>query len=89
MRGGAPPMHGVVENLSRSGALVQMSTPPADGAHELELELAGASGMLRARTVRIAPARNSMWSVALAFERVEPALQQSIDASVAGPPSPR
>jgi hypothetical protein len=83
MRGGAPPLHGVVENLSRSGALVHVSTPPADGEHELELQLPGGRGTLRARTVRIAPTRHATWSVALAFERVEPALQQSIDASVA------
>lgn len=83
MRGDAAPVHGVVENLSCSGALLHVPALPANGEVELELRLADGNGTLRARTVRVSPTRHATWFVALAFDRVDPALQRSIDASIA------
>ncbi|HVK87166.1 MAG TPA: PilZ domain-containing protein [Kofleriaceae bacterium] len=76
-------VHGMVENLSCSGALLHLATRPADGDVEVELQLGDDTGTLRAHTVRVSPTRHATWFVALAFDRVDPVLQISIDASVA------
>jgi hypothetical protein len=83
MHGDNAPVHGVVENLSCSGALLHVPALPTSSELDLELRLADGNGTLRARTVRVSPTRHATWFVALAFDRVDPTLQRSIDASIA------
>jgi len=67
---------GTIENLSSSGALVAMTSTSAAG--ELELKLGTDGGRVTARTVRVEPGR-----IALAFDRVDPALRTTIDTAIA------
>ncbi|MDX2089436.1 MAG: PilZ domain-containing protein [Kofleriaceae bacterium] len=83
LRSDAARVHGVVENLSCSGALLHVSTLPGSGEVELELHLADGNGTLRARMVRVSPTRHATWFVALAFDRIDPPLQRTIDTSIA------
>ncbi len=76
-------LRGTVENLSRSGALLHVVAEPMHRDHELELRLIDGSGTISARTVRIEPdhARDG-WRIAISFDRVDPAMRASIDASI-------
>ncbi len=74
-------LHGTVENLSRSGALLCVPSQPLHRDHEIELRLIDGSGMISARTIRIEPDREG-WRIAVAFDRVDGALRVSIDASI-------
>ena len=79
----AGPVHGTVENLSRSGALLSVAAKPLELDHELELRLDDGCGTVRARTVRIEDAHPRQgWWIAVAFDRVELAMRESIDASI-------
>lgn len=79
----AGPLRGTLENLSRSGALLQLETEPVDGDHELDLALVDGRGTIRARTVRVEPApRDHGWRIAVAFDRVEPAMRTAIEAAI-------
>ncbi len=49
--------------------------------HEIELRLIDGSGMISARTIRVEPDRDR-WQIAVAFDRVDPAMRSSIDASI-------
>lgn len=78
------PLHGTIENLSQTGALVVAARPPSDtpdAMQELELKLADGSGWVRGRAVRIEQ-HQRRWRIAIAFERVDDALRASIDASI-------
>ena len=77
------PLHGALENLSRGGALVSVaSEPPPDEHHEIELRLAQGGGWIRARTIRVEQVAKR-WRIAVAFEPVDAATQDAIDASIA------
>ncbi|MBL0219020.1 MAG: PilZ domain-containing protein [Myxococcales bacterium] len=79
----AGPLHGTLENLSRSGALLQLETEPVDPDHELELALVDGRGTIGARTVRVEPApRDQGWWLAVAFDRVDPEMRGSIEAAI-------
>jgi len=77
--GGA--LHGTIENLSASGALVSMSGAHEGAPADVELRLGVESGWVVARTVRVErEARRTR--IAVAFDRVEPTLRASIEAAV-------
>lgn len=79
--GGA--LHGTIENLSASGALVSLSGEHHNASTDVELKLGVDSGRVVARTVRVErdPRRTH---IAIAFEHVEPNLRASIEAAVEG-----
>jgi hypothetical protein len=79
---GGDRLHGLIENLSQSGALVSVATRPAEDRLEIELRLAEGSGSVLARVVRV-EAHARQWRVAVAFERVDETLRTAIDASIA------
>ena len=73
----AGPVHGTVENLSHSGALLTVPARPSDDDHELELRLLDGGGTVGARTVRV-ESRSDGYRVAVVFDRVDPAMRASI-----------
>ncbi|MBA3459266.1 MAG: PilZ domain-containing protein [Deltaproteobacteria bacterium] len=75
-------VHGTLENLSHSGALLNVPAQPRAFDHEVELRLIDGSGTVSARTVRVDRTEQS-WQIAVAFDRVDPAMRASIDASIA------
>jgi CheY-like chemotaxis protein len=75
-------MHGTLENLSQSGALVSVASAPSDADIELELRLVDGNSRVSARTVRVEPSPRSGVLLAVVFDRVEPAMRASIDASI-------
>jgi len=76
------PMHGTLDNLSQSGALFDCTSAPEVGELELELRLIDGVGTVGARTVRIERSPRSGVRIAVAFDRVDPAMRTSIDASI-------
>ena len=82
------PVHGVLENLSQTGALINFATPfdvegRATGELDLELRLSEGDGWVAARAVR-REAAAKRWRVAVAFERVDPAMRDAIEATIHG-----
>ncbi|MBX3158739.1 MAG: PilZ domain-containing protein [Deltaproteobacteria bacterium] len=77
------PIHGVVENLSQTGALINFPTQFDGGSadFDIELRLAEGDGWVGARAVR-REAAAKRWRVAVAFERVDAAMREAIDASI-------
>jgi hypothetical protein len=77
-------LHGSIENLSQGGALLNLATRPHDLDVELELRLAAGGGWVSAHTVRTEPLGNAYagWRIAVAFDRVDPKMRASIDASI-------
>jgi hypothetical protein len=75
-------MHGRIENLSRSGALVSVAGVPSDDSDfDVELKLGVDSGWVSARTVRVerSPRR---YRIAVAFDRVEPPIGAAIEQAI-------
>jgi hypothetical protein len=84
-------MHGTIENLSASGALVQLTAAPSAQLVDLgwsdlgvELQLGAGSGAetrgrVIARSVRVERDR-----IALEFDDVDPAVRATIDAAIDG-----
>jgi hypothetical protein len=81
--GGDGALHGIIENLSATGALISLSGEHDNPPTDVELKLGLDSGRVVARTVRVArdPRRTH---IAIAFEHVEPNLRASIEAAVEG-----
>lgn len=77
----AGPVHGTLENLSHSGALLNVPAQPRDFDHEVELRLIDGSGTVSARTVRV-DRTDHTWQIAVSFDRVDPAMRASIDAAI-------
>jgi CheY-like chemotaxis protein len=75
------PLHGTLENLSQSGALVSVSSRPADGKFDVELRLVDGEGWVSAHAVRIEPAAKR-FRIAVAFDRVDAPMRQAIDATI-------
>jgi len=76
-------LHGTVENLSQTGALINVASEPGVLDHELELRLADGAGWLTARTVRVEQiAPRATWRIAVAFDRVEPEMTAAIEAAI-------
>jgi hypothetical protein len=92
---GEGPLHGSIENVSQTGALVSVAAEPShrpeatpveqrriDRGLDIELRMAdGSGGWCTGRTVRVEP-QVKRWRIAIAFDRVDSALRQSIDTSV-------
>jgi hypothetical protein len=77
-------MHGTIENLSASGALVQLdmtALPAVPSAHlrDVELQLGVDSSRVSARTVRVERDR-----IALEFAALDPAVRETIEAAIDG-----
>lgn len=81
---GPGPLHGSLENLSRSGALLAVASRPPHANLDLELRLSEGDGWVTARTVRIEPprAQRGRWKIAVVFDRVEPAIRAAIDSAI-------
>ncbi len=77
------PLHGTIENLSQTGALVVAARPPRADVElqDLELRLIDGSGWVRGRTVRVEPHQRA-WRIAIAFDRVDESLRASIETSI-------
>jgi len=76
------PLHGMIENLSQSGALVSVASRPLEAEIDMEIRLDDGSGWVSARTVRAEPYGRS-WRIAVTFARVDSALRDVIDAAIA------
>jgi hypothetical protein len=76
------PLHGMIENLSQSGALISVASRPIEQELDIEIRLAEGSGWVVARTVRVEPA-GVQWRIAIKFDRVDDSLRSSIEASIA------
>jgi CheY-like chemotaxis protein len=76
------PLHGMLENLSLTGALVSVASRPADTELDIELRLDGGSGWVAARIVRAEPV-GRQWRLAVTFDRVDGALKGAIEAAIA------
>lgn len=82
LHGTVGPVHGSLENLSHTGALLQLAAAPGLGDLDLELRLVDGNGRVTARAVRVESAARGA-RVAVVFDRVDPAISAAIDASVA------
>ena len=75
------PVRGTIENLSSSGALINLSGVPDGDSLELELKLGHTSGRVTARSVRVEHlARRTR--VALTFDHVDEHVRAAIDAAI-------
>lgn len=89
-------MHGTIENLSSSGALVTVAGVPFDENLDVELKLGDESGWVSARTVRIERASQSVqdaglvgsvtrgrrWRIAVQFDRVDDQMRAAIEGAI-------
>ncbi|TMQ16017.1 MAG: PilZ domain-containing protein [Deltaproteobacteria bacterium] len=76
------PLHGMIENLSQTGALISVASRRTEEQLDMEIRLAEGSGWVAARVVRVEP-HARQWRVAVAFDRVDPPLRDAIEASIA------
>jgi hypothetical protein len=74
-------MHGTIENLSSSGALVSVAGVPSDDALDVELKLGGDTGWVSARTVRIERTARR-WRIAVQFDRVDDQMRAAIEGAI-------
>lgn len=83
---GPGPLHGSLENLSQSGALVNLTSRPPTDNLQLELRLDTSDGWVTGHTVRVervnASTQRGGWRLAVAFDRVEPRVRASIDNAI-------
>lgn len=76
-------MHGTIENLSNSGALVTVAGVPTDDALDVELKLGVDGGWVSARTVRVERTARR-FRIAVEFDRVDPATRAAIEHAIDG-----
>jgi hypothetical protein len=74
-------MHGTIENLSSSGALVSVAGIPFDDNLDVELKLGDDSGWVSARTVRIERTARR-WRIAVQFDRVDDQMRAAIEGAI-------
>ena len=74
-------MHGTIENLSSSGALVTVAGVPSDQNLDVELKLGEDSGWVSARTVRIERTARR-WRIAVQFDRVDAHMRAAIEGAI-------
>ncbi len=80
---GPGPLHGALENLSQTGALVSVASKPPTANLDVELRLSEGDGWVTARTVRVERAPTSRgWRIAVVFDRVEPTIRSAIDVAI-------
>ncbi len=76
-------MHGRIENLSSSGALVSVAGMPAeDGSFDVELKLGVDTGWVSARTVRIERTARR-FRIAVEFDRLDEPVRSAIESAIA------
>jgi len=78
-------MHGRIENLSKSGALVSVAgMPSAENDWDVELKLGVDSGWVSARAVRVEhpQIRARRWTIAIEFDQLEAPIRAAIEAAV-------
>ena len=73
---------GTIENLSASGALVNVAGLPSSHS-DLELKLGIDSGWVSARTVRVEQ-MPLHYQIAVEFDQIDPELRSSIEAAIEG-----
>lgn len=78
-------LHGTLDNLSQTGALVTVTGEPDDTELELELRLLDRSGMVGVHAVRVEPGTRpgAGWQIAVAFDRIEPVMRAAIESAIA------
>lgn len=74
-------MHGTIENLSSSGALVTVAGVPFDESLDVELKLGEDSGWVSARTVRIERTARR-WRIAVQFDRMDDQTRAAIEDAI-------
>lgn len=74
-------MHGTIENLSSSGALVTVSGVPFDDSLDVELKLGDGSGWVNAHTVRV-ERTTRRFRIAVQFDRVGDDMRAAIEAAI-------
>jgi hypothetical protein len=74
-------MHGTIENLSSSGALVTVAGVPSDQTLDVELKLGDDSGWVSAKTVRIERTARR-WRIAVQFDRVDDQMRAAIEGAI-------
>lgn len=74
-------VHGTIENLSSTGALVAIANAPVDDMIDVELRLGGETGWVSARTVRIERTARK-WRIAVQFDRVDDELRVAIENAI-------
>ncbi len=76
------PLHGMIENLSKSGALVSVASRPPEEQLDIEVRIAEGNGWVVGRVVRAEP-HARQWRIAVEFGRVDDSLKVAIEASIA------
>jgi hypothetical protein len=75
---------GTIENLSKSGALVQVDRLSAsDAMLDVELKLGVDTGWVSARAVRISHPTRGAWQIAVEFDQIDHALRAAIESAIA------
>jgi hypothetical protein len=74
-------MHGTIENLSSSGALVTVAGVPFDESLDVELKLGEDSGWVSARSVRIERTARR-WRIAVQFDRMDDQTRAAIEDAI-------
>lgn len=75
------PIRGTIENLSSSGALINVSGAPTAGSLQLELKLGTSTGRVTARAVRVERgARRTR--IAVCFDDIDDGVRAAIDAAI-------
>jgi hypothetical protein len=74
-------MHGTIENLSSSGALVTVAGVPFDENLDVELKLGDECGWVSAKTVRIERTARR-WRIAVQFDRVDDQMRAAIEGAI-------
>jgi len=75
------PLHGMIENLSQSGALVSVASRPPEEQLDIEIRIAEGNGWVVGRVVRAEP-HARQWRIAVEFGRVDESLKDAIEASI-------
>lgn len=74
-------MHGTIENLSNSGALVAVAGVPFDESLDVELKLGHDTGWVSAHTVRIERTARR-WRIAVQFDRMDDQMRTAIEGAI-------
>lgn len=74
-------LHGTIENLSSSGALVIVADVPFDESLDVELKLGHDTGWVSARTVRIERTARR-WRIAVQFDRMDDQMRAAIEGAI-------
>jgi len=80
---GPGPLHGSLDNLSTTGALVHTASEPAEDDLDVELRLADGNGWVTARIVRVERSGpRHGWRIALVFGHMDRSTREAIDTAI-------